>query len=619
MLFLLLLACRAHEAEPAELPDSGDTAPLLADDLDGDGYTTDDDCDDGQADVHPDAAETCDERDEDCDGDVDEGTRIACYPDADGDGYGAGEAATEACSCGAGTSPSATDCDDTDPAVSPGAAEACDERDNDCDGAVDDGLDADGDGFRTCVDDCDDSEPSVNPGAMEVCGDGLDNDCSGDASGCAWSGTDTTADAALTLTGDEINTRLGSGLSLAGDVDGDGHDDLLIGASQTGSSRSPPGVLYVFHGPIGAETLDNADQTIVGDVTAASFGSDVAIVGDTDLDGKDDFLVGASQRPDGASTYVGAAYFFHGDLSHTTADNADAIVTCSDALAQCGLDVAAAGDVDGDGVPDALVSAVGRVGVFLGASLAGTISLSDADVVATSDEASDGLGGAIDGLGDIDGDGLGDWIATAHVGAEGYGAAYVFLGGGPTELASSDADAIIVGENASSHFGCDVAGLGDTNGDGLGDFVVGAYDNRDGGMQAGAVYVFLGLPTVSTAAEADADLTGAAYDTAGVGMSRVGDTDGDGRDDMLVSAISEGGYGLHRGAVYLFRGPIASGALTTSDAVWTGVGEYDVFGEVVSSGDADGDGSPELVVGSPGYNVGSMGSAGAVWYFPDAE
>ncbi len=617
MLFLLL-ACRAHE-KPSEIPDSGDTAPLPADDLDADGYPTDEDCDDAQADVHPDATETCDERDEDCDGDIDEGTRIACYPDADGDGYGAPGEAIEACACEAGTSRSDADCDDADPAVFPSAAETCDERDNDCDGSVDEGLDADGDGYTVCVGDCDDAAPAVNPGAVEVCGDGLDNDCSGDAAGCGWGGSSTTDDATMTLTGDAINAYLGSALSLAGDVDGDGRDDLLVGARHAGSWTSPPGTLYVFHGPIGAETLDTADHTIVGDVTAGGFGGAVAIVGDTDLDGKDDVLVGASRRPDGWSTYVGAAYFFRGDLSDTTADTADATVTCSDELAQCGMDVAAAGDVDGDGVPDALVSSSGRVGVFLGATFVGTVPLADADVAVTSDEPSTAFGTAIDGLGDIDGDGLGDWVATAHLGAEGYGAAYVFLGGGPSDLGSSEADAIIVGENAESHFGCDVAALGDTNGDGLGDFVVGAYDNRDGGMQAGAVYVFLGLPTASSAAQADADLTGAPYDSAGMGMSRVGDADGDGRDDMLVSAMSEGGYGAHRGAVYLFRGPIPSGALTTSDAAWTGVGEYDIFGTTVSSGDADGDGSPELVVGSPQYATDDMGGAGAVWYFPDAD
>ncbi len=256
-------------------------------------------------------------------------------------------------------------------------------------------------------------------------------------------------------------------MSLAGDIDGDGRDDLLVGAHQVGSSfTSPPGALYVFHGPIGAETVATADATIIGDVTAGGFGGAVAIIGDTNFDGKDDVLVGASKRPDGTSTYVGVAYLFRGDLSNTTVDTAYATVTCSDALAQCGRDVAAAGDIDGDGAADALVSAPGRVGVFLGASFAGTLPLTDADVLVTSEEPHDAFGTAIDGLGDIDGEGLGDWVATAHLGAEEYGAAYVFLGGGPAALATSDADAIIVGENAESHFGCDADALGDTNGDG---------------------------------------------------------------------------------------------------------------------------------------------------------
>ncbi len=181
-------------------------------DLDGDGVLADDagcrifsasvDCDDLDASVYPGAIETCDGRDEDCNGIVDDA------PDGDGDGYGACEdcdddnaflhpEAAEACDgldndCdnatdedwdrdGDGVAGCNGDCDDDDPLVSPETPESCDDLDNDCDDLVDEDFDADGDGWMTCRGDCDDENANVWPGAEEIC-DGLDNDCDPDTS-----------------------------------------------------------------------------------------------------------------------------------------------------------------------------------------------------------------------------------------------------------------------------------------------------------------------------------------------------------------------------------------------------------------------------------------------------
>jgi cysteine-rich repeat protein len=137
------------------------------------------DCDDTQATVHPGAAELCGGADEDCDGFTDEegatGT-ATWYADGDGDGWGDPTAPLESCAAPSGTVADASDCDDSDPSVNPGAAETWyDGTDQDCDGRDDD---QDEDGYLLAQD-CDDTDPSVHPDAKEVWYDGIDQDCDG--------------------------------------------------------------------------------------------------------------------------------------------------------------------------------------------------------------------------------------------------------------------------------------------------------------------------------------------------------------------------------------------------------------------------------------------------------
>ena len=202
MIFLyttLLFACRT--SKPASTSEGlVDTADTELTDLDGDGYQSDEDCDDGNASVHPNATEICDGMDNNCDGQVDEGVLLIFFTDQDEDGFGDDSLPIESCQQQNGTVPNNNDCDDTDATVFPSAEELCDGIDNNCNAVVDENvtftqyMDQDGDGFGnvntgvpTCTletgfvldnEDCDDDNASVHPNASEVCDD-IDNNCDG--------------------------------------------------------------------------------------------------------------------------------------------------------------------------------------------------------------------------------------------------------------------------------------------------------------------------------------------------------------------------------------------------------------------------------------------------------
>ena len=199
--------------------------------------TTGNDCDDTRGNVSPTGIEECDGLDNDCDSEKDEGLRIVnFFRDSDEDGFGNPEDIDQACAPPEGFVENSFDCDDTDPLTYPQAGEFCDDKDNDCDGAVDDAdtfvdpdsqpfwyFDGDGDGYgnvdlflQRCdqppntvdnPDDCDDANPNRNPDATEVC-NGIDDDCDGHIDD---------SDADLDTNGQQIWYY---------DGDGDGYGDL---------------------------------------------------------------------------------------------------------------------------------------------------------------------------------------------------------------------------------------------------------------------------------------------------------------------------------------------------------------------------------------------------------
>jgi hypothetical protein len=244
------------------------------------------DCDDTDPEIHPDAEEICDLADNDCDGEVDEGGAVGAptwFPDGDGDGFGDSAGAFEACRRPPAASDRGGDCDDSDPAIYPGAPEACHPIDMNCDGSL--GTDdQDGDGLAGCSD-CDDGDPGIYPGALEVC-DARDQNCDGvadeafdlDGDGVATCGPDGQAgtadddcddtDSASWPQAPEIPydgvDQDCDGADLV-DVDGDGHAGIPAGGDDC-DDREPS-----VHPGFGIDVLDGLDNDCDGPIDEGPF------------------------------------------------------------------------------------------------------------------------------------------------------------------------------------------------------------------------------------------------------------------------------------------------------------------------------------------------------------
>ncbi|MBI2339567.1 MAG: FG-GAP repeat protein [Deltaproteobacteria bacterium] len=602
------------------------------------GYVSNnDDCNDGSATVSPADTEICDASnvDEDCDGLADDSDSSATgkstwYRDADGDSYGTSATTVSRCDQPSGYVANSTDCDDSDATLNPDTVWY---------------ADSDGDGYGnssstiiSCAQpsgyvadntDCDDAESAANPGKTEVCNDGIDNDCDGTSNNCGVTGTIDLSTADAKLTGEAVGDYAGIAISGAGDVDGDGVDDLLVGAYGEDSGGSLAGAAYLVLGPVsGTQSLSAADAKLMGEAAGDYAGWAVSGAGDLNNDGYDDLLVGTYYN-DAGGTDAGAAYLVLGPVSGTQSlSAADAKLTGEAADDHAGWSVSNVGDINLDSYDDFSIGAMyedsgatnaGAAYLVLGPVSSGTSSLSTADAKLTGEAADDDAGWSVSGAGDLNNDGYNDLLVGTYgedSGGSNAGAAYLVLGPVSGSQSLSTADAKLVGE-ASDDFAGIAVGAGDVDNDGYDDLLVGARGEDSGGTNAGAAYLVLGPVSGSVdLSTADAKLTGeAAYDYAGWSVSKVGDINLDSYDDFLIGALYEDSGGSNAGAAYLVLGPVSSGtsSLSTADAKLVGEASGDYAGRAVAgAGDVDSDGYNDLLVGAH-YNDAGGSSAGAAY------
>ena len=420
------------------------------------------------------------------------------------------------------------------------------------------------------------------------------------------------------IQGDQGLSGFGEAAITAGDVNGDGFSDLIVGASSYDNGQNNEGQVRFYLGSASG-IATTPQMKWEPDLANAFFGRSVTCLGDVTGDGFDDLAIGA---PNYGASVDGAVFFYKGGASGPSA-GANRTILGDSNNGNFGVSIAAAGDVNNDGFQDLLVggssfsngqTTEGRALLFLASG--GTLSTSPAWQV-EGNQAHALFGDTVAGAGDVNGDGFDDLLVGAprwNNGESSEGKAFLYLGsasGGTTIPAWQ-----LEGNQVSANLGTALAAAGDVNGDGYADFLVGSSRYDNGNTDEGRVYLFLGSPgTISTSPartfEGNAD--NAAF---GASVGTAGDVNGDGFADFVIGATGIAAGGVNRGRVQLYLG---SATLPTAPAfTYDGPQDSDGFGaQAITAGDTNGDGFSDLVIGATSYD-GTVVDAGAVFLYRGA-
>jgi hypothetical protein len=461
------------------------------------------------------------------------------------------------------------------------------------------------------------------------------------------------------INGQEASDASGFSMASAGDVNGDGLSDVIVGAIASDPvTGADAGRTYLVFGKLDTTAIDlsavaagTGGFVINGQAAGDNSGWAVSSAGDLNGDGLADLIVGAPSSDPAAGADAGRSYVVFGktgttaiDLSAVAAGTGGFVINGQAAGDQSGWAASSAGDVNGDGLADLIVGAsnsdpaagadAGRSYVVFGKTSTTAIDLSavaagTGGFVINGQCAGDNSGSAAASAGDVNGDGLADLIVWAPnsdpAAGSNAGRAYVVFGKANTTAVNLSAVAASTGgfvingqcEGDSGNFSLTgAASAGDVNGDGFADLIVGASaGDPSGGTDAGRTYVVFGKAnTTAVNLSAVAAGTGGfvingelSSDKSGFSVASAGDLNGDGLADLLVGANqSDAVVGNNAGRTYVVFGKTGTAAIDLT-AVANGTGGFVINGEcqndwssyaVNSAGDVNGDGLGDLVVGA---------------------